>query len=108
MRDKGEILGFVEDHTTSKVSFTVAMSATKLQAMKKSKDGLQGSFKLKSSMLHTNMHAFDMHGTIRRYDSAEDVADEFFPVRLGLYEDRKSVLESEAAYNAMVLRNKAR
>jgi DNA topoisomerase II len=108
MRDRGEISGFVEEHTTSKVSFTVTVPSAKLDKMKRAKDGLLGALKLKSSMSNTNMHAFDMHGTIKRFNSAEEVAEAFFPVRLGLYEDRKSVLESDAAYNAMVLRNKAR
>jgi DNA topoisomerase II len=108
MRDKGQISGFVENHTTSEVSFTITMSSTRLRKMKMAKGGLEGAFKLKSTMLNSNMHAFDIHGAIQRYKSAETIADAFFPVRLALYEDRKSVLESEAAYQAMTLRNKAR
>jgi DNA topoisomerase-2 len=53
------------------------------------------------------MHAFDENYEMRKFDSAESIADAFFPQRLALYHDRKSVLESEMNYDAAVLRNKA-
>jgi len=45
---------------------------------------------------------------IIRYKTPEQIANEFFPVRLDLYCDRKSVLESSLEFAATLTRNKAR
>ncbi len=45
---------------------------------------------------------------IVRYTTPQEIADEFFPVRLNLYRDRKSVLESNLEFAAALTRNKAR
>mgnify|MGYP005844220005 CR=1 FL=1 len=107
MRDKGEISGFVENHTTSKVSFEVSLKSVKLRRMMKQTGGLEAAFKLKGSLPTTNMNAFDADGTIRKFDSAEDIIDAYFGVRMELYRDRKSVLESEMKYATALMRNKA-
>jgi DNA topoisomerase-2 len=39
----------------------------------------------------SNMHAFDERGVICKYESAEDVVREFFPVRLDGYVRRKAI-----------------
>lgn len=106
MRDKGEILSFVENHTTTKVSFTVSMKGVQLNRMLKS--GLEKVFKLESTLLTTNMNAFDADNNIVKYQTAEDIANDFFPTRYKLYVDRKSVMQSEMNYNATMMRNKAR
>jgi DNA topoisomerase-2 len=105
MRDNGDISSFVENHTTSEVSFTVQLQAAKLTRMIRT--GLEKAFKLETNLRITNMHAFDENYEMRKFDSAESIADAFFPLRLALYHDRKSVLESEMNYDAAVLRNKA-
>lgn len=106
MRDKGQIQSFVENHTTTKVSFTVAMKSVQLDRMIKS--GLEKVFKLESSLPTTNMNAFDADNNIVKYEKAEDIADDFFPTRYKLYVNRKSVMQSEMNYNAAMMRNKAR
>ncbi len=45
---------------------------------------------------------------IVRYTTPHEIANEFFPVRLNLYRDRKSVLESNLEFAAALTRNKAR
>jgi DNA topoisomerase-2 len=106
MRDKGVITDFEENHTTTKVSFKVQLKPLQLSKLKKT--GLEKAFKLKSNLLLTNMNAFDSSNSISQFDSAEAIADAYFPTRMSLYHDRKSVLESEMNYAATVLRNKAR
>jgi DNA topoisomerase II len=56
----------------------------------------------------TNMHAFDDQHRIRKFESPQAIVDAYFPIRLQLYSDRKSLLESELNHSATVLRNKAR
>jgi DNA topoisomerase II len=106
MRDKGDILSFVEDHTTATVSFAITLQPEKLEKMMEK--GLHKTFKLESSLNTTNMNAFNANNVIQKFDSAESIAEAHFPVRQSLYHDRKSVLASEMNYKATMLRNKAR
>jgi DNA topoisomerase II len=107
MRDDGVITNFEENHTTTKVRFNVNMKASTLQRLMKSPGGLETAFKLKCNLATTNMNAFDAHGVIRKFESAERIADSYFPVRLALYSDRKSILEAETKYACASMRNRA-
>jgi DNA topoisomerase II len=106
MRDKGLISGFVENHTTSSVSFTVSLKAAQLIRMERA--GLENAFQLGASLPTTNMHAMDTNQQIQKYNTPEQIADAFFPTRLALYFDRKSVLEAEYNHAAAVRKNKSR
>ncbi|KAL3911694.1 MAG: hypothetical protein SGILL_007179 [Bacillariaceae sp.] len=106
MQSKGIILDFKEDHTTTKVSFKVRMKPGQLSRMKQA--GLEKSFRLRSNLQTTNMNSFDKDGKIQKYASPEDIADAYYPTRLSLYCDRKSVLMSEMKYTSAMVQNKAR
>lgn len=70
--------------------------------------GLEKALKLTTNLPLTNMNAFDADGSMRRFSSPEDIADSYFPTRLSLYEDRKSVLQSKLNHASALLKNKAR
>jgi DNA topoisomerase II len=106
MRNKGLITSFLENHTTTKPSFTVNLKPNQLERMVKS--GLENSFKLKSFLPTSNMHAFGADNQLKKFEKAEDVINEFFPIRMEFYVHRKSVIESEMRYSALLQRNKAR
>eukprot|EP00984_Skeletonema_dohrnii_P033916 scaffold32113_cov78-Skeletonema_dohrnii-CCMP3373.AAC.1 len=106
MLKKGEIKSFIENHTTSAVSFDVKVNMAKLTRLMKG--DIHKTFKLRNSLSTRNMHAFTPDMDIVRYKSPRDIADAFFPIRLGLYADRKSVLESNMEYSTTLMRNKAR
>ena len=106
MMKKGDIKSFTENHTTSAVSFDVKMNMAKLARIMKG--DIYRTFKLRNSLSTRNMHAFSPGVDIVRYETPSDIAEEFFPIRLGLYADRKSVLESNMEYSATLMRNKAR
>lgn len=105
-QSKGLITGLLEDHTTTKVSFKISLKPSQLERMKQT--GFEKAFKLTTSLPLTNMHAFDANGSMRRFSSPEDIADSYFPTRLSLYEDRKSVLKSKLNHTSALLKNKAR
>lgn len=107
MRNRAEIINFVEDHTTTKVSFKVNMKSVKLKRLLKNAGGLETAFKLKANISTSNMNAFDADGSIRKFDSPEEIADIYFPVRLALYHDRKSMLQSEMKHASVLMRSKA-
>lgn len=104
MQSKGEIDSFLENHTTNSVSFTVTLKSVQLTRMLKT--GLEKAFRLETSMPITNMNAFDPNNRIQKYSSPEDVINDYFPVRLALYHDRKDALESSMEYSAALIRNK--
>lgn len=106
MLKKGEIKSFAENHTTSAVSFDVKVNMAKLTRLMKG--DIHKTFKLRNSLSTRNMHAFTPDMDIVRYKTPSDIADAFFPIRLGLYADRKSVLESNMEYYTTLMRNKAR
>eukprot|EP00934_Nitzschia_sp_Nitz4_P003167 Nitzschia sp. Nitz4//scaffold38_size140716//73006//76697//NITZ4_003146-RA/size140716-snap-gene-0.164-mRNA-1//-1//CDS//3329550075//3157//frame0 len=106
LQSKGTVTDFVENHTTTDVSFRVSIKPSELVRLEKT--GLEKAFKLTSKMLLTNMNAFDEEARIQKYRSPEAMTDAFFPVRLSLYGDRKSVLQSTMEYMAAKQRNKAR
>ncbi|VEU35638.1 unnamed protein product [Pseudo-nitzschia multistriata] len=106
MQTKGAIVDFKENHTTTKVSFTIRLKPSQMIRMEQT--GLEHAFKLTSNLLLTNMNAFNADGLIQKFDSPESIADAYFPTRLSLYDDRKSVLTSEMNYKSEVLKNKAR
>jgi DNA topoisomerase-2 len=106
MLKRGEIKSFTENHTTSDVSFDVKVNMAKLTRLMKG--DIYKTFKLRNSLSTRNMHAFTPDMDIVRYKTPRDIADAFFPIRLGLYADRKSVLESNMEYSTTLMRNKAR
>ncbi|GKY92387.1 hypothetical protein MPSEU_000209600 [Mayamaea pseudoterrestris] len=106
MRDRGEIQHFKEEHTSSQVKFEIQLKRVQLNRMMDS--GLEHVLKLKRSLPTTNMNAFDSVNRLRKFHSAENIVDEYFPVRLSLYRDRRSVLESEYKHASAILQNKAR
>ena len=106
LHGEGVISSFRENHTPTKVSFVLDVPKLQLEEMERT--GYEKNLKLTSSLTTTNMHAFDSQGTLKKYKRPQDIIEEFFPVRLELYEDRMSVLKSETEYRALVLRNQAR
>jgi len=64
------------------------MSTKDLQ--KAEEQGLLEFFKLTSKLTTTNMICFDFDGKIKKYDSPEEIIEDFYPVRLSYYQKRKA------------------
>jgi len=102
MRNLGKIQSFVENHTTTSVSFTVVLTAIQLKKIMK-KGNPETTFRLETSLPSSNMHLFDEKGMIRKFSSAEEIVDAFFPVRLEMYCRRKRNMENVAEFEATLL-----
>lgn len=107
MRNLGKIQSFVEDHTTTSVSFTVNLTAIQLKKIMKKGDPV-AAFRLETSLPTSNMHLFDEKGMIRKFMSAEEIVEAFFPIRLEMYNKRKRNLEYIAEFEAALLQSKAK
>ncbi|CAK7215809.1 DNA topoisomerase 2 [Sporothrix curviconia] len=53
-------------------------------------EGLIERFKLSKTIGTTNLVAFDTNGQIRRYEKVEDIMEEFYHYRFGVYTQRKA------------------
>jgi DNA topoisomerase-2 len=71
-------------------------------------NGLEKVLKLYSTTATTNMHLFDEHDKLRKYDTVEEIIENYYKVRIGLYQERKNYLVSELEKEMISLSNKAR
>lgn len=67
--------------------FVVTMGAKELE--KAEQQGLLEFFKLTSKIHTSNMICFDFEGKIKKYDSAQEILEDFYPMRLAYYQKRK-------------------
>lgn len=97
-----------ENHTETKVSFTVICEKAKIDQFEKSKGGLMTKFKLTSSMSTSNMVLFSPEGAITKYETVESIMEQFYDIRLEFYEKRKANLMKNLRAEKLMLANKAR
>ena len=67
--------------------FVVTMGAKELE--KAEQQGLHEFFKLTSKINTSNMICFDFEGKIKKYDSPEEILEDFYSMRLAYYQKRK-------------------
>lgn len=51
--------------------------------------GFEEFFRLVTKVSTTNMMCFGFDGTIKKYESPEEILEEFYPIRLAFYQKRK-------------------
>ena len=71
-------------------------------------DGVDLASKLRSSLATTNMVLFDRNGKIKKYNTVEDIIEEFCIVRLEFYNLRKSNLIKTTTHKILLATNKKR
>ncbi|KXN89810.1 DNA topoisomerase 2 [Leucoagaricus sp. SymC.cos] len=103
---EGVIKDYKEHHDNANVHFVINMAAKDMQ--KAEEQGLLEFFKLTSKLTTSNMICFDFDGKIKKYDSPEEIIEEFYPVRLAYYQKRKDYLASELQNALDKLNNQAR
>ncbi|XWV25223.1 mg403 protein [Tupanvirus deep ocean] len=86
-----DIKNYKEDCTDVKVSVTIVFQPGKLKQHIKN-GTLEKGLKLVTPINLTNMHLFDEHGKIRKYESYGAILKNFSKVRLDLYQKRKDYL----------------
>jgi DNA topoisomerase-2 len=77
---------FVDASTDTTVSITLTFHAPVDWST------IEKTLKLSTTVNIGNMHLFDGEGRLRKYANAHQIIDEFFPIRLALYEKRKAFL----------------
>ncbi|KAJ6569535.1 DNA topoisomerase II [Mycena capillaripes] len=104
--EAGTIKEYKEHHDNENVHFVITMDAKQLE--KAEEKGLFEFFKLTSKITTSNMICFDFDGKIKKYNSPEEIIEDFYPVRLAYYQKRKDHLASELQNAFEKLSNQAR
>ena len=99
---------FKENHTDTTVLFTVSVLADKLAEALNEKGGIQKKFKLDGSVSTSNMTMFDGVGQIHKYETALEVLNAFYDVRVDYYNRRKMHLLGKLTDEWEKLDNKVR
>ncbi len=71
-------------------------------------NGLEKMLKLYTTFSTSNMHLFDAKEKLRKYSNVTDILNEFFEVRIDLYNKRKTYLMERLEKEMLVLANKSR
>ncbi|KAL3537453.1 hypothetical protein ACH5RR_000819 [Cinchona calisaya] len=96
-----------KDHTDdTTVYLEIIMSEESLLMAKQ--EGLLKKLKLTTTISTSNMHLFDNQGVIKKYDTPEQILEDFFCLRLEFYEKRKRVLLENLQMELLKLDNKVR
>lgn len=105
---KGDIVSVTSNHTDTTVSFTFKLSTACAEKMRASEAVLVKAFRLETKQSLTNMHAFDVNGSMKKFTSAEEILRSFFQVRMALYGRRKEFLVNANANELATITNKVR
>ncbi|XP_068610428.1 DNA topoisomerase 2-alpha [Brachionichthys hirsutus] len=97
---------FKEYHTDSTVRFTVKMTEEKLREAEAA--GLHKVFKLQSPLTCNSMVLFDHVGSLKKYESVQDILKDFFELRMKYYVLRKDWLVGMLGAEGCKLTNQAR
>ena len=84
------IKDFREYHTDTTVKFAITMTPQKMKEAEN--EGIEKKFKLSSSLSLGNIVCFDPHHKIKKYDSPEQILEDFYDLRLEFYHKRKAYL----------------
>jgi len=95
-----------EHHTENSVHFVLSMLPDKLAEAERR--GVERVFHLRSTISTTNMHLFDAEGKLKKYNTAEEIIEDFVPVRLEVYGRRKEHLLAKLARELAVISNRYR
>lgn len=88
------------------IKFSILLQKGQMEVMEK--EGLHKSFKLQSIINSSSMCAFDEYGCLRRFDSVMTILQEFYPLRMKMYQKRKDYLLGVLEAEASKLSNQAR
>ncbi|KAM4624510.1 DNA topoisomerase 2-alpha [Polymixia lowei] len=100
------ITDYKEYHTDTTVRFVVKMTEEKLREAEAA--GLHKVFKLQNPLTCNSMVLFDHVGSLKKYESVQDILKDFFELRMKYYVLRKDWLVGMLGAESCKLTNQAR
>ncbi|KAI0935640.1 hypothetical protein AcV5_004006 [Taiwanofungus camphoratus] len=102
----GPVKDYKEYHNNMNVHFVISMDPKHVE--KAEAQGLLDYFKLTTKINTSNMICFDFDGKIKKYNSPEEIVEEFYPKRLAYYQKRKDFMANELQIELERFSNQAR
>jgi DNA topoisomerase-2 len=102
-----------ENYTDTTVDFVITFSKGKIDELEEASgdygcNGLEKLLKLYSTSSTTNMNLFNAEDKLTKYDSVEEIIDDYFGIRLNYYNDRKMNLIENLEKELLIMSNKVR
>ena len=102
-----------ENYTDTTIEFVISFSKGKLDELEASAgdygcNGLEKTLKLYCTGSTTNMNLFNENDKLTKYDTVEEIIDDYYTIRLEYYDDRKEHMIDALEQQIMVLSNKAK
>jgi DNA topoisomerase-2 len=103
----------LENCTDSTIDFSITFSKGKLAELlattyENGINGLEKLLKLCTTSSTTNMNLFNAVDKLTKYDSVEEIIDDYYLIRLEHYEDRKDFIIKALEKELLILSNKAK
>jgi len=70
--------------------------------------GIEKVFKLITTHTNTNMYMFDSNDELKKYTNAREIIEDYFDVRLKMYDERKKYIINSLESELIILSNKAK
>ncbi|KAG4078503.1 hypothetical protein HA402_009215 [Bradysia odoriphaga] len=99
------ITNYKEYQTDTTVRFVVSFAPGEFDKLQKEISGFHRVFQLFGIIKTDNMYAFDSSNTLRKFELAHDILQEFYVLRLKFYVKRKKYLEGKLTAEADKLKN---
>ncbi|XP_045462346.1 DNA topoisomerase 2 isoform X2 [Harmonia axyridis] len=103
---KSMITDYKEYNTDTTIKFVITVTHEQMESLEK--EGLHKVFKLQSMINMSSMCAFDELGCLKKYESVMTILEEFYQIRLKMYQKRKDHLEGMLGAEVAKLSNQAR
>jgi DNA topoisomerase-2 len=100
------VISYDNHCTDEKVSFSIKMEKGFLQSQ--SHTAILKRFKLTKSISTSSMYLYNHDGSIQHYKTPEEIMEEFYTVRLGVYQKRKEYLLQKLMRECIILENKVK
>jgi DNA topoisomerase-2 len=112
-KNKSLIKDYTDMSTDVTIDFTITFNTGVLQELLNMNEnngcnGLEKILKLYNIQSTNNMHAFDSQDKLKKYETPEEIINDFYDIRLDFYEKRKQYMIEVMTSELMVLSNKAR
>jgi len=107
------VKSYIDMSTDTNVDITITFAAGALDVLQQEKatygkNGLEKLLKLYTTHTTSNMHLFDSKEKLKRYDTPEQIMNDYIVTRLELYNKRKEYQLDSLQKELKVLSNKAR
>jgi DNA topoisomerase-2 len=97
-----------QNHTNNRINFEIKFLPEFASKFRENENLLLKTFNLQTQLSIKNMVLFNPQGQIHRYESVENIFNEFYVIRLELYKKRKEYMISILKRDVAILNNKVR